>query len=293
MPWLPPGFSFLSGLPEPARQRRQLMPVQAFVDDSGGKGHTRHFVLAGLLADAEAWADFSNEWRACLDQPPKVQIFKMKHAAGLSGHFYGWQEAARDKKLKALARVINGHAQISTHSMIDLDAFAQTWAKRPKPQRDPYFYPFHNTILAAGWTLWDIGWRERFEIIFDEQLIFGPRAKHWYPFYKRMVEIKEPDMATILPVEPKFKSDDEFLPLQAADMFAWCMRNATDNQDPESFAWLLNELKNVKATMYSQYYHLARLQSVMDVSEEIARKGDVPSELLHMFRETAALMKRR
>ena len=177
--------------------------------------------------------------------------------------------------------------------MIDLDAFAQTWAKRSRPQNDPYFYPFQNTIVAAAWTLWDIGIREKFEIIFDENVIFGPRAKHWYPFYRRMLQIKEPTMANILPVEPMFKTDDEFLPLQAADMFAWCMRNATDKPDRESFVWLLGEMQNVKSTVYSQYYDLKRMEAIIESSKELARSRDVPDELLHMFRQTAALMKRR
>jgi hypothetical protein len=37
--WLPEGFAFLSGLPTPARKRRLIVPIQAFVDDSGAKGH--------------------------------------------------------------------------------------------------------------------------------------------------------------------------------------------------------------------------------------------------------------
>ena len=244
------------------------MPVQAFVDDSGGKGHTRHFVLAGLVADAEAWAEFSNEWRAFLDASPAIPTFKMRHAAGLGGHFWGWKETDRDKKLRGLAKIINRYARISTHSMIDLGAFAQTWGRMDGPQRDPYFYPFYNTILACAWTLWDLGLRERFEIIFDEQVIFGPRAKHWYHFYKTMVASKEPELAATLPIEPMFQCDDDFMPLQAADMFAWCMRNATDKQDPKEYAWLIEELPDVKPTVYSQYYDLPRLLAVKEFIRE-------------------------
>lgn len=29
------------------------MPVQAFVDDSGGNGHSKNFVLAGLVSNSE------------------------------------------------------------------------------------------------------------------------------------------------------------------------------------------------------------------------------------------------
>ena len=59
------------------------MPVQAFVDDSGGKGHGTHFVLAGLIADAENWAQFSDAWHLCLGQDPAIAYFKMREATGL------------------------------------------------------------------------------------------------------------------------------------------------------------------------------------------------------------------
>ena len=51
--WASPGFSFLSGLPEQMRRRRKLKLVQVFADESGGHGHSDHFVMAGLMADTE------------------------------------------------------------------------------------------------------------------------------------------------------------------------------------------------------------------------------------------------
>jgi len=102
------------------------MSVQAFVDDSGGKGHSRHFVLAGLVGSSEAWVEFSDERKSCLKQHPAIGVFKMKEAAGCSGQFRGLTERQRDDKLRTLARVINRYPKLSTYSMIDLGAHAQT-----------------------------------------------------------------------------------------------------------------------------------------------------------------------
>lgn len=270
------------------------MVTQAFVDDSGGKGTTRHFVLAGLVGSSEAWAEFADEWAAVLRESPSISLFKMAHAANLTGQFRGMNETERDDKLRALARVINRHPKITTFSMIDLDAHAITWAKQQRPHSEPYFWPYQATIMAVCHELWDIGWRERFEIIYDEDVIFGPRARLWYPVIRRLMEIEYPEQATILPADPMFKSDDEFLPLQAADMFAWCYRNATDKQDNEAFNWLLKEMPNVKPTEYSQYYDLERMQSVMDESKRLLKEG-APSikKLQDIYVRTASLMKRR
>lgn len=269
------------------------MPIQAFVDDSGGKGHSRHFVLVGLIGHAESWAEFSDEWSSWLRQAPAITIFKMKDAAGCSGQFRGMTEKQRGDKLRMLARIINRHAKIVTHSMIDLDAHADTWAHQPKPHCEPYFWPYQNTIMAICHTLWDAGWRERFEIIYDEQVIFGPRAKLWYPVIKVLMGKVYPEQSTILSINPMFKSDDEFLPIQAADMFAWCMRKATDDQDHISFEWLLEELGNVKQTDYSQYYDLERMKAVMAESIRLAHEKKVPDEIVAMYAEALLLMKRR
>ncbi len=266
--------------------------IQAFVDDSGGKGSTRHFVLVSLISTSESWASFSDEWRACLKEYPAVTVFKMKEAAGLSGRFYGVSAANRDRKLRRLAQIINRYARIVTHSMIDLEAHSLTWANLPKPRNDPYFWTFQCTILAACFALWDAGLRERFEIVFDEQVICGPRAKLWYPVIKSIMEHREPEAASILPEAPRFQTDDDALPIQAADLFAWCMRKATDDKSFTTFEWLLEELSSVKQTDYSQYYDLERMSAVQTESIRLAREGLVPDTVQKAAQETRRLMQR-
>jgi hypothetical protein len=285
-PWLPPWLSFLSGLPEPARKRRLLMPVQVYCDESGHHGGGRHFVMAGLIAHAEHWAAFSDEWDAVLRETPAVPgVFKMKDAAGRpTGNFYGFSRKERDDKLRLLCRVINRYVQIATHSIIDMDAYALTWAKLPAPNRNVYFWPFQNSILAACFHLWDNGWRERFEIIFDEQLKFGPKAKAWYPIVKEVGLIKEPEASQILPVEPIFRRDDDALPIQAADMFAWCWRKKCDDPSFNEIDWLLGELPDVRQTDYSQYYDLEQMQSVMKMTFDNLKAG-VPAHIVEKARQ--------
>lgn len=264
------------------------MPVQVFADESEGAppGVRNHFVMAGLIGYSEDWALFSDEWRICLlSGPRRLAYFEMKEAAGLSGLFYGWSEGERDEKVRALAKIINKYAKICIWSVIDLEAHAQIWAKRlPKPNSEPYFWPFQNTILAACFTLWDAGLRERFEMIFDENVIFGPRANAWYPMVREVGSIREPEASVILPVDPLFRDDKEFLPLQAADLYAWTIRKATNEPTYKGFHWLLDELRDVRATEYSQYYDAERMESVWAMTMENVREKKVPNHLLERAR---------
>lgn len=250
--------------------------------------------MAGLISHSELWAKFSDEWRACLDNYPRIGYFKMNEAAGLGGEFRRFTKLQRDNKLRELARIINRHVRAVTFSCIDLDAHADTWAKHlPKPNNEEYFWPYQNTIMATCFELWDIGWKERFEIIFDEQVIFGPRARVWYPLVQDIAKHREPEAATILPMDPMFKDDKDFLPLQAADLFAWCMRRGTDAPDNTPFTWLLDELKAVSLSNYSQYYDRARMNAVLDETRRILREGSVPPALLEKYRDIMTLKRKR
>jgi hypothetical protein len=272
------------------------LPVQVFVDDSGGKGQGRHFVLAGLLAHSDGWAVFSNEWRRYLEEPPRIRCFKMREAAACRGQFNGLSEQARDNKLRLLARVINRCAKICIYSAIDLQAHSETWAKRiSKPFSEPYFFPFQNMILASCFELWDLGWRERFEIVFDEHVIFGPRVKKWYPVIQDIVKVREPESHGLMPSEPQFATDDECLPLQACDLYAWCFRKGSDigADGRRPFEWLLEDLRQVQLSGYRQYYDRERLESVLSLSDEELKRiqaGDdtyanAISAHAHLFRD--------
>ena len=63
------------------------MPIQAFIDESGGKGQGKVFTMAGWLGRAEQWALFSTEWQRCLQSTPRIAYFKMSEATSLSGQF--------------------------------------------------------------------------------------------------------------------------------------------------------------------------------------------------------------
>jgi hypothetical protein len=122
-------------------------------------------------------------------------------------------------------------------------------------------------------------------MIFDENMIFGPRARVWYPVLRELVRIKEPELFSILPVDPLFRSDDEFKPLQAADLFAWCAREQAEGNDA-CFLWLIDEMPNVRSTEHSQYYDKERMHSLRRMSHDLARRGDVPEEFLVLYKET-------
>src|SRR5215218_8484145 len=102
-------WRLVSGLPRAKRERRRIMAFQVAADDSGSEPRSRTFVLAGFIANAAMWAEFSDEWDRILSEAPRLDYLKISEANNMSEEFAprkGWTEAMRDARLHALAEVI-------------------------------------------------------------------------------------------------------------------------------------------------------------------------------------------
>ena len=91
-----------------------------------------------------------------------------------------------------------------------------------------------------------------------------------FPIVKAAAEAIEPDARAILPVEPMFKSDDDFLPLQAADMLAWLFRRAWSQPVTSAFeyGWIATELqKSIPMSAHAQVVPKERMAFGVSLSK--------------------------
>lgn len=265
------------------------MPYQVCVDESGGRGQGQHFVMAGVMAYADKWAAFSEEWSTRLASSPSVRYFKMKEAAGLSGEFHRFTKDERDEKLKSLARIINKYVDAAIYIAVDVQGFSQTFAKAAVdyPLAEMYFHAFHIMTMGACFDLWETGLRERFEIIFDEHDLHGDETKRFYPIVRSILTQTDPEACTILPVDPIFRDDEEFLPLQAADLYAWCFRKGGDGSSDQlhPFAWLLPELTSVSLSKFCQVLDTPRMDNIMEDTNRRLASGAINKDLLARYKK--------
>jgi hypothetical protein len=224
--------------------------IQAYVDETGTDGRSPELAFSALICRAEIWAKFSDEWSACLEAPPSIKYFKMGEASGPSGEFYRLSLQQRQTKVKELCHVLAKTEAVELSCSMDLAAFDDTWGKTGRrPLSEPYFFPFHIVNIAVAHQVGDLGETEPYEIFFDEQKIFGTRAKAWYPVIRAFQD--EP-VKSLMPVEPFFRSDLEALPLQASDLLAWMVRYTGDDR-PDGFDWLESELNGLNHSMLSTH----------------------------------------
>jgi hypothetical protein len=259
--------------------------IQAYVDESGGKGQGTVFVFSALVSSVEHWLAFTEAWQACLDEAPTLKYFKMNEAAGLSGQFSRFRENARNKKVEKLCRIIGSSQLMEHHVVVKLSEFFDVMEQESGGHMaHPYFFPFHMVILALAWELAGSGLEEKFEIFFDENVIFGPRAKAWYPVI--LATMDDPEMRAVMPTEPLFRSDLDVLPLQACDLTAWLHRRE-NNEGLGEFSWMPQALQGLIPSQLSNRLTRLTMERIVGLSYDLPpERRALAADVIEAYKET-------
>jgi hypothetical protein len=223
-------WALVSGLPKSERERRLIMALQGFVDDSGSEPQGPIFVLAGFVASPLQWVDFTDEWERTLHLPPGVNYFRNNEAMGLKGQFSpkrGWDERKRDDRLVALARVIRDYlperfAVFMRHSDYERYIHGIPVEKKMRNLESPYFLLFYEIMLLVACVHSMGTFVDPCQFVFDDQGKLGFRSREWWATFRDGTRTADKaDLSRYLAEsKPNFGSDKELRPLQAADLYA-------------------------------------------------------------------------
>lgn len=220
----------VTGLAPSRAVRRWLMALtyQAFIDDS--YTHGGEFVLAGHVATAENWAKFAAEWENLL---PSGTL-------GKSGYHFKMAEMAaipeRMERVPAFYWVVEKYALLSLSCRINLADFeraherAKSWAATMNWSVDfdrwnnPYYFTFRGLIdhfhISRGTLKPLVPLSELVDFIFDNQTEKSFILSAWDEYLSKRAD----DIRGYYGATPRFEDDQKFLPLQAADLWAWWVR---------------------------------------------------------------------
>jgi hypothetical protein len=221
-----------------------FMVLQACIDDSG-EMRGPIFVLGGLLADSSAWEKFSSEWADELKTPIELAYVKAAEASGLRDQFSigrGWDRQKRDDRIISLCGIIKRHAQARLHVSVDVAKFQEI--ALPVNQKynnhngnKPYWLLFHKIILQiiVLQCVHD-GIPLPVDFIFDEQGALGDESRRsMADIYNMLKSMELPNgkrPVDFMGADPTFENDQNFLPLQAADLYAWSVSREFRQYDP-------------------------------------------------------------
>jgi hypothetical protein len=124
----------LCGLPKRIREKRLLLMLRAFFDESGtDPSSDMALVMGGFVASVEEWERATARWDEVCMQHPKIDYFSRKEATSLSKQFATFSRKSAQDKTDALARVI---------SQFDLQGFCVTVSHD--------FFAFRNPEISKG-----------------------------------------------------------------------------------------------------------------------------------------------
>jgi hypothetical protein len=257
--------------------------------------------MAGLIGQAEWWADFADKWTACLGESPTIRYFKFYDASHRTGQFSGMSSDSRNKKLVALVKVLDEHPFVVLHITVNAAEYEKSWtlnnptaASQPRRRRrfrwdgvdsNPYFYAYNSFVSAAAVHLFRRGEREQFDYIVDKHPSLGDRVKDWFPIVRAtMIE----PVRAIMPAEPIQRDDQQFMPLQAADLIAGIQREANTPPKGTQFLWLAEHFTQVKASEMCVYQGAEWFGSINQRAADLRAAGPPIEAMIQMARMEGA-----
>jgi hypothetical protein len=210
----------------PELQTQVIVTTFNIVFDESGKKDRSHVVYAGLLFDqGEAWSEFSRQWRVLL-YPHGISFFHSKEAFRFEGdwkQFQGKRQTEGENLIRSLATLSNEFPREAFGSIISSDGFKKLGnQQRARYQNDPFYVAFEEGILAAVKHA-DILPDDNFNLICDDS---EEHASECIRVYRRFVK-NWPDVGKKLGTIC-FGDDEKIVPLQMADMFAYCLRKKAE-----------------------------------------------------------------
>jgi hypothetical protein len=189
---------------------------KAYIDGSG-TGDPNLLVLAGYVAPEAIWTDFVQEWRSRLNHAGLVR-FKMNEMSRSRMEFAGWfYRAIEESKITAAISCCVRTAEL-VKAVRDFP-----WPPRiinRATLQNPYYFAFKaiTDVLAQHQT--DLGIHESVDFIFDDESEKSRLTGIW-----DMLKLSSsPEFRKNMGAEPIWRKDEEALPLQAADLYAWWVR---------------------------------------------------------------------
>ena len=224
-------WALVCGLRPLEAGRRLLLMLQAYIDESESP-ETGTFVLAGYIASAANWAAFSKCWEDLLPLGTLNKYGKYHFKMNEMAH-----NGERMARVEVFFKAIERHVLASISCRLNIKDLRSAMSHLSLHGTDidwnyvnnPYLFTF-RALLDMFHSRKDefsqfIPNNEVIDFIFDDKLHEKSRIlSSWDEYMKNRTD----DIRLIYGSMPIFGNDLYYLPLQAADLWAWWIRRWHD-----------------------------------------------------------------
>jgi len=212
---------YVSGLPTSIRKERVFLVIQVAIDDSNrGQEDMPAFILAGFMGRVENWFCFADAWQKQLDADPPISLLKAKEAINLDHNFKDWTPRERDERLLAFVKIIKKYSFASVRLAIRKADFNIILKQSSGALKKMYALPTAALVSRVVEFAIDRKMRQTFEFIFDKEIMSPNQLQNMYRGAVKDLPVKAARVIKGF----RHDTDDNFYPLQAADLFAGYVR---------------------------------------------------------------------
>jgi hypothetical protein len=196
--------------------------LMACFDDSGSHDQSDVIVFGGLIGNDAIWTRFETEWKAKLAVPlpgkPRLQRFHMAKCMAQEGEFSEYSEAEADAATHDFRQIIIASGAWG----YAVGVSRRDWRQLIVPPASLIFgddeaYCFRDCVAKMLLFVDSFSPNDReLSLVFDNRPHRTPLNERIYRQYQAL---PQPHNARLLGVS--FLDSVNFIPLQAADMFAW------------------------------------------------------------------------
>jgi Protein of unknown function (DUF3800) len=204
-------------------RERFVLPLKAYLDDSGTNGAATVVVVGGFLADEKAWDAFEAKWSVFLAKYGLARFHVSQFWARKTKPYIGWNE---DKHLSAFAdasHILRTSDIFGVAKAVSLDAFNDWRVELDHPiDPDPYYYCLDKCLrLLIGGVRKSFGPDDGIAIYVDQDKgrePLGMKLAEWHTEKVRRGHSLHVDRNR--KTSTHYVSSIDYKPLQAADILA-------------------------------------------------------------------------
>jgi hypothetical protein len=252
------------------------MAIRAYFDESYTDG--RVYVIAGYLARVEDWAAFAQEWEGLLPLTARGRNgklrFKMDEMKSRMDSVPLFYDVIRKYAKFNISVMVNARDYERAKSRIWSDNVDIAWT----PDTDPEPMLARNLLYLVYNACWEderirewISPGEKIDLYFDR----GGRSKNILLDWDDAVAKLPDHIADLVGDEPRFVDDEEFYPLQAADFWAWWVREGYEQgrinevSEGDFGPWKAKKVSGVR-------FHASEDQIVKTLMDGLKKGGIIP-----------------
>jgi hypothetical protein len=239
-----------------------MVKFQAFVDASG-KGDPNVLVVAGYVARADEWARFSQAWKEKVDQAGlrRFKMTEMSHRLEIAAFFY---RTIEEYDISAAISCVFDTAGLVR--MVD-EFIPYSPSLDLRALKNPYLYAARQIIENLALAQDKMGLQGPVDFIFDNEAEKARLSPHWDRFRASL----SPNVSGLVGDDPIFRDDEKFMPLQAADLWAWWVRKWYEDGNKDGvknldFPWTVKRVIPRLHSVYDETFLRSTLLELMQTS---------------------------